>query len=107
MNEEDIPTAADDIDLCNVENKHHPYNRCVFRRHDVMRNGRLGNIKLQNTQLISKKTPNHLNRLPTEYFRVPVISKALKSKNPLNAGVIEAILSEWAAPVVFLPEKYD
>lgn len=46
MNDKDQPITADNVILKNVESKHLPCIRNMLRRHEVIKNGRLGNLKV-------------------------------------------------------------
>lgn len=89
---------ANDINLHNLEMKHHPRIREMFGGHEVMWNGHAGDIKVAERALGLKKDHKPFKLAP---YRPEQISRQLRSfelKKEPDAGVIEPAVSNWAAP---------
>lgn len=105
MNEEEKPVTAEDIELSEVEQKYHPRIREMLKRHEAMWNGRLGEIKVAEHAIDLKEGAKPFKSAP---YRSGPTARQLESfelKKQLEAGVIEPAVSEWAAPVLFVPKK--
>ncbi len=105
MGVDEKPTTAADIQLPDVHTKHHPNIRKMLSKYEDMWSGRLGDISVteHHIDLVDGARP-----FKTQPYRAGPKARELvqfEIDKQLEAGVIEPSMSEWAAPVLFVPKK--
>lgn len=105
MESDENPTTADDIDLGDVDKRHHKAIRNMLRKHEKMWSGQLGEITVTEHHIDLVKGARPFKSHP---YRAGPKARELEKfeiDKQLKAGVIEPTISEWASPVLFVPKK--
>ena len=104
MGEDEKPKTADEIDL-NVPEDRKQEVRDMLRKHEKSWSGQLGDITVTEMRIDLKPDAKPFKSPP--YRAGPKTRELEKAEidKQLAAGVIEPAMSEWAAPVLFVPKK--
>lgn len=104
MGVDDKPVTADDIDIY-VPYETNPAVRDMLRNHEQMGLVQLGEIDISEMRvdLVPDATP--FNTYPYRYDPETRELERAENDKQLKSGIIESAISEWAAAVLFVPEK--
>lgn len=105
MIEEDKPITAGEIDLSNVKRKNNSPLCNIFRRHTVIKNCRLGSIKVSEHAIDFEENNKLFNSAAHRCGQMPRQLDPFQLKQQLDAGVIEPAVSKWAVPSFSFPKK--
>ena len=105
MDEDQRPTTADDIDLSDVDKRHHSKIRSMLRKHEGMWSGKLGEISVTEHHIDLVKGARPFKSQPYRAGPKAIELEKFEIDKQLKAGVIEPTISEWASPVLFVPKK--
>ena len=105
MKEDDTPMTAEDIDLSEVPAQYHEKIRTMLKKHETMWSGKLGDIKIAEHSIDLKEDAKPFRSAPYRSGPKTRELEEFELKKQLDAGVIEPTVSEWGAPVLFVPKK--
>ncbi len=105
MGEDEKPVTADDIDLSGVDKSYHQRIRAMLRKHESMWSGQLGEITVTEHHIDLKPDARPHKAQPRRAGLKERELIEFEIKKQLEANVIEPTISEWAAPVLFVPKK--
>ena len=105
MGDDEKPVTADDIDLSSVDKSYHKRIRAMLRKHESMWSGRLGKITVteHRIDLVPGARPHKAQPRRSGLKERELMEFEIDKQ--LIADVIEPTVSEWAAPVLFVPKK--
>ncbi len=105
MGEDEKPVTADDIDLSGVPKSYHKRIRTMLRKHESMWSGQLGEITVTEHHIDLKPGARPYKAQPRRAGLKERELTEFEVKKQLEANVVEPSMSEWAAPVLFVPKK--
>lgn len=105
MGQDEKPVTADDIDLSGVDKSYHKRIRAMLRKHESMWSAQLGEIKITEHRIDLKPGSRPFKAQPRRSGPKERELLDFELKKQHGANVIEPTVSEWAAPVLFVPKK--
>ncbi len=105
MDADEKPVTADDLDLSDVDAKHHAAIRKMMRKHEDMWSGKLGNITVTEHTIDLVPGARPARSAPFRAGPKERELQAFELNKQLSAGLVEPSQSAWAAPVLFVPKK--
>lgn len=101
----DKPITADDLDLSDVDTKHHDEIRNMMRRQEDMWSGKLGNITVTEHTIELESGARPHRAVPYRSGPKERELQGVELDKWLQEDAIEPSKSPWAAPVLFVPKK--